>query len=134
MQDSYYEALVCNKCIKVIQLVSGQDRTTVPWLFLFSIPILSHPGKQRELVPRCPCFCLQLFSVSENPFPCRCTNGTHIASICLFYSISLFLWLYLLNCGCHPKKKKNLCIFLIWVYCEDRVFTILNSFLFWKNK
>ena len=72
---------------------------------------LSHPGKERELVPRCPCFCLQLFSVSENPFPCRCTNGTHIVSICLFYSLSLFLWLCLLNCGCHPKKKKRIFAF-----------------------
>lgn len=82
----------------------------------------SHPGKGREVVPRCPCFCLQLFSVPRTHFPAGAQMGVALSpSVPFILCLSLFLWLELLNCGCHLKN--NLCVFLIWVYCEDRVFS-----------
>lgn len=93
----------------------------------------SRPGKERELVPRCSCFCLQLFSVPENPFPCRCTNGTCIVSICLFDSVSPFvlvirafeLWV--------PSKKESLCFLdlrMLWGqgrYNTKQLFILKNK-------
>lgn len=61
------------------------------WFLYQSISTASFPSRERKIVPRCPCLCLQLISVPENPFPCRCTNGTHIVSICVFYSVFLFV-------------------------------------------
>lgn len=94
--------LLFKECVHILGTL------VLEWSVAFARRHSFHSGKGSGLVPRCPCFRVQLFSVPENAFPQVHTWDSLFppsASFILF--LALFSWIGLLSHGCLLWKKKT---------------------------